>query len=63
VRFKVDENMPVETADLLRAAGYEAATVVSEGLGGVDDEVIGERLQGEGRAPVTLDLNFGDIRA
>ena len=61
--FKVDQNLPVEVAHLLRSAGYEASTVEGQGLGGVDDEVLAERVQREGRTLVTLDLDFSDIRA
>jgi predicted nuclease of predicted toxin-antitoxin system len=27
MKFKIDENLPVEVAEVLRQAGYEAATV------------------------------------
>lgn len=30
MRFKVDENLPAEIADLLRAAGHDADTVNDE---------------------------------
>lgn len=60
--FKVDENMPEEAADLLMAAGYDAETVKQEGLSGIDDPVLAVLIQQEGRALVTFDLEFGDIR-
>ena len=63
MKFKIDENLPVETADLLREAGYEADTVQEEGLTGTADETLAERVRREGRAIVTLDLDFSDIRA
>ena len=62
MKFKIDENLPVE-ADLLREAGYEADTVQEEGLTGTADETLAERVRREGRAIVTLDLDFSDIRA
>jgi predicted nuclease of predicted toxin-antitoxin system len=31
MRFKVDENLPIEVADLLTAAGHDAATVNDQG--------------------------------
>ena len=40
MKFKVDENLPVEAADLLREAGHEADTVQEEGLSGTEDEVL-----------------------
>ncbi len=63
MKFKVDENLPVEAADLLRADGHEADTVQEEGLAGAEDEALSERIRLEGRAIITLDLDFSDIRA
>ena len=63
MKFKIDENLPVEAADLLRAAGHEADTAQEEGLAGAEDETLSERIRLEGRAIVTLDLDFSDIRA
>jgi hypothetical protein len=33
--FKIDENLPHDVADLLRAAGHEAHTIDEEGLQGI----------------------------
>ena len=33
-RFKVDENLPVEAAEALRIAGYDALTVLDPSLAG-----------------------------
>jgi predicted nuclease of predicted toxin-antitoxin system len=63
VKFKIDENLPVETANLLRAAGHEADTVQEEGLTGSEDGPLSERIRLEDRAIVTLDLDFSGIRA
>ncbi len=62
MKFKIDENLPVETADLLREAGYDAITVVEQQLGGSADSEIASRCQVEGRSLVTLDADFADIR-
>lgn len=40
MKFKVDENLPVEVADLLRQAGYDTATVFDEQLNGETDRTI-----------------------
>jgi predicted nuclease of predicted toxin-antitoxin system len=32
MRFKLDENMPVVVADILRERGYDAETVYSEAM-------------------------------
>ena len=34
MRFKIDENLPVEAAELLRQAGHDAVTVLEQHLGG-----------------------------
>lgn len=61
-KFKVDENLPEAAADILRAAGFDAETVLSEGVGGASDTSIAAICLEEGRALVTLDLDFSDIR-
>jgi predicted nuclease of predicted toxin-antitoxin system len=63
VRFKVDENLPVEVADLLRDAGHDADTVSDEGLCGAADPDLGTLVRREGRALITLDVGFADIRS
>ena len=62
MRFKVDENLPAEVADLLRAAGHDAVTVNDQGVGGAKDPDLANLLQREQRAFVTLDSGFSDIR-
>lgn len=63
MKFKVDENLPVEFAELLRLQGYNAETVKEENLCGKPDENIIQICQQENRILVTLDLDFADIRA
>ena len=63
MKFKVDENLPVEVADLLRQADYDAVTVVEQHLGGSDNSKIASICQQESRILVTLDTDFADIRA
>ncbi|MBL9123425.1 MAG: DUF5615 family PIN-like protein [Planctomycetaceae bacterium] len=63
MRLKVDENLHVEVADRLAAAGHDVHTVASEGLRGAEDTAIVERCRAEDRALVTLDLDFADIRS
>lgn len=62
MNFKVDENLPVEVADLLRGAGHDAATVLEQNLGGAADNQLALVCHQEKRAIVTLDLDFADIR-
>ena len=63
MKFKIDENMPVEIADLLRQTGYDATTVLEQGLGGCPDEDLASVCQKETRVLITLDTDFADIRA
>jgi predicted nuclease of predicted toxin-antitoxin system len=63
MRGKLDENMPAESADILRAAGWERDTVFDEALGGAEDPDLAARCQAEDRVLFTLDLDFADIRA
>ena len=62
MRFKLDENMPAELADLLRTAGHEADTVSEEGLKGSTDRLIASVCKDEKRVLVTFDLDFSDVR-
>jgi predicted nuclease of predicted toxin-antitoxin system len=62
MRFKVDENLHPDAADLLRSAGHDAMTVYDQGLRGHTDEDIATICQREQRAIVTLDLDFSNIR-
>ncbi len=63
MQFKIDENLPVEIAELLIQASYDALTVVSQGLQGKPDPTIVDVCVHERRVLVTLDLDFADIRA
>ena len=62
-KFKVDENMPTEVATLLATAGHDALTVPEQRMAGHADPAVAEVCRNEGRALVTLDLGFADIRA
>lgn len=63
MKFKTDENLPVDVAELLRAAGHDAETVVEQQLGGHPDTDVAAVCRAEQRALVTLDLDFSDIRS
>jgi len=62
VTFKIDENLPQDAAELLRAHGFDAETVLQENLAGAEDGVIADAIQRESRVLITLDLDFSDIR-
>jgi predicted nuclease of predicted toxin-antitoxin system len=62
MKIKLDENMPVALAKLLRSSGHDAVTVPEEGLSGMDDPRLLEIAVSEGRLLITFDSDFGDIR-
>jgi predicted nuclease of predicted toxin-antitoxin system len=62
MRFKIDENLPIEAAPLLEAAGHEAATIHDQQMVGQPDPNVASVCRSETRASVTLDLDFSDIR-
>jgi predicted nuclease of predicted toxin-antitoxin system len=62
MRFKVDENLPVEVVQLLCEAGQEATTVLDQHLGGSRDATVATICYQEWRALVTLDRDFAAIR-
>ena len=47
MKFKIDENLPVEVAARLRKEKYDAATVMEEDLGGQSDADIASICQRE----------------
>jgi len=63
MKFKIDENLPIEVAELLSQTGHDAITVYDQNLTGETDSNIAAICQSEKRAIVTLDLDFADIRA
>ncbi len=62
MRFKIDENMPIEAAEQLRIAGHDALTISDQQMVGDADSRIASVCQSEQRAIVSLDLDFSDIR-
>jgi predicted nuclease of predicted toxin-antitoxin system len=63
LKFKIDENLPAEHAEILRAAGHDADTVADQKLTGAQDDLLIERCRAEGRILMTLDLDFANVQA
>lgn len=63
MKFKIDENLPAEVAEILARAGHDARTVFDEELTGQGDKTIAQVCQAEQRVLLSLDLDFADIRA
>ena len=56
MRFKVDENLPVEIGEDLRLLGHAADTVAEESLRGAADSRVVELARLERRVLLTLDI-------
>lgn len=62
MKIKLDENLPLRLAGLLRGHGHDVCTVYDEHLIGHEDSAIWEAAQTESRFLVTQDLDFSDVR-
>ena len=62
MRFKVDENLPIDVAEILRANNHDAMTIFDQEMVGQPDLQVASVCRAEERALVTLDLDFSDIR-
>jgi predicted nuclease of predicted toxin-antitoxin system len=62
VKFKFDENLPLDLGVLLREAGHDAHSVFEENLRGAADKRIAKACQDEHRILITLDLDFAHIK-
>ena len=56
MRFKLDENIPLELREVLRVAGHDAQTVLDQGLGGFGDQDIAAACRREGRVIITFNV-------
>lgn len=61
MRFKVDENLPPDVAELLRQEGHDVLTVFDQGLRSHADPEVIAVCQVEGRVLLSLDLDFSNI--
>jgi predicted nuclease of predicted toxin-antitoxin system len=61
MHFKLDENLPPSTAELLRGLGHDVTTVYDQGLQGHNDPELLTACQGEGKVLLSLDLDFSNI--
>jgi len=62
MKFKLDENLPLASADVFNQAGHDASSVYGQNLTGSPDTKLAQICRKEERVLVTLDLDFSDIR-
>jgi predicted nuclease of predicted toxin-antitoxin system len=62
VKAKLDENLPLQIATLLRGLGHDVHTTEQENLSGCDDSELWTQAGIEGRTLITQDLDFSDSR-
>ena len=62
MKVKLDENVPAECVEVVRAMGHEATTVADQSMAGWSDEKVWPAVQKENRLFVTQDRGFGDLR-
>ena len=63
MKFKIDHNLPIELAELIRDSGHEAMTAAEQGMAEADDDVLAEHCRMESRCIVTLDMGFASIKS
>ena len=62
MKIKLDENLPLRLANLLKELGHDVQTVHGERLTGHGDREIWEAVQKESRFLITQDMDFSDSR-
>lgn len=62
MKVKLDENLPLRLATLLKGLGHDVHTLPDERLTGQADKEIWEAAQRKSRFLITQDLDFSDSR-
>ena len=62
MKIKLDENLHIALAEVLRSSGHDVETVADEDLLGASDGAVIRAATIEDRLLITLDRGFGDLR-
>lgn len=62
MKIKLDENLSKSLSHYLSGLGYDVATVVDQGMNGITDPDLWQRVRAEDRFLVSADLDFSDLR-
>jgi uncharacterized protein with PIN domain len=60
MKLKLDENLGIRAAELLRQAGHDVSTVAEQNLWSTPDKELIALCRSEQRCLITLDLDFGN---
>jgi len=63
MKFKLDENLPIDAAKIFQEAGYDAVSVLDQSLQGCSDKTLISMCKKENRVLVTLDTDFANLLA
>ena len=63
MKFKIDENLPAEAAEILKSAGFDAHTVEDERLSGASDDTVAGASRSEDRILVACRSEFVSMPA
>ena len=58
MQFKIDENLPIEIAELLINAGHDTKTINDQQLQGARDPLLINVCKSENRVLIALDTDF-----
>jgi len=58
MKFKIDENLPVDAVKTFQEAGYNTVSVLDQSLQGCSDKTLISVCKNENRILVTLDIDL-----
>ncbi len=62
MKFKIDDNLPVEIAENLGLLGHDAMTVDEQGMAGLEDGPLMVHVENESRVFMAIDKGIANIQ-